>query len=122
MLAELKTVSQPAGQPGTRRWFADEEMDLIVWYTPDGNLDGFQLCYDKGGNERALTWKAGGSVVHCAVDQGEDLPTDNRTPIMAPDGRPSVGRVLEEFEERGAELPTDLRTLVAEKIRTVSVF
>jgi hypothetical protein len=35
---------------------ADDYFDLIVWYEPDGGVHGFQLCYDKPGRERALTW------------------------------------------------------------------
>ncbi len=40
-----------------RRWFADDFFDLIVWYDPDGRLDGFQLCYNKSFDEHAFTWR-----------------------------------------------------------------
>jgi hypothetical protein len=30
-----------------RRWLSDDYFDLIVWYTSDDTVHGFQLCYDK---------------------------------------------------------------------------
>ena len=55
MLAEIRNARQIAGED-FRRWFTDEEFDLIVWYGDDRSLVGFQLCYDKQDRERALTW------------------------------------------------------------------
>lgn len=116
MLGELKAVSQDKTDPGRRRWFADEEMDLIVWYTEAGGLDGFQLCYDKTGDEHAFTWKTRGGLVHTRIDAGEDLPSDNRTPILVPDGLVPLGRVLGEFKARAAELEPDLVRFVCAKL------
>lgn len=45
MLVELKDVRQIPND-GFRRWFTDEDFDLIVWYEDD-KITGFQLCYDK---------------------------------------------------------------------------
>ena len=56
MLRELKKVRQIEGDRH-RRWFADEELDLILWYGPEKKLDGFQICYDKLAGTRMITWK-----------------------------------------------------------------
>ena len=54
MLAEVEHVRQRAGEP-RRRWFASDDLDLIVWLDEADRFVGFQLCYDKGRSERALT-------------------------------------------------------------------
>ena len=57
MLYEIKDVQQEESGPFCR-WFADRDFDLFVWYNEDDSFFGFQLCYEKGKNEKALTWKA----------------------------------------------------------------
>ncbi|MBI3549825.1 MAG: hypothetical protein HY078_12375 [Elusimicrobia bacterium] len=118
MLEEFKSVRQ-SDPSGHRRWFADDEMDLIVWYTDAGVLEGFQLCYDKTGSEHAFTWKSRpgkGAIVHTRVDAGEDNPGKNNSPVLAPDGSAPVDRVLKEFRERAARLDPALAGLVADRI------
>ena len=56
MLRELKNIRQIDGER-RRRWFADDEMDLILWFSPEKRLDGFEICYDKLGGTRTITWK-----------------------------------------------------------------
>jgi len=55
MLTEIRNARQVEGE-GFRRWFTDDYFDLIVWYGDQNAMIGFQLCYDKQGKERALTW------------------------------------------------------------------
>ena len=62
MLTEIEKTRQIPGE-GIRRWFRDDELDLIVWYGDDGSIEGFQLCYDKLQHERALT--SNGLAVEC---------------------------------------------------------
>ena len=38
-----------------RKWLSDDHFDLIVWYTSNDKIYGFQLCYGKPRFERALT-------------------------------------------------------------------
>lgn len=54
-----------------RRWLVDESFYLIVWYDSLGAVHGFQLCYDKPGAERALTWISNRGFSHTQVDHGE---------------------------------------------------
>ena len=53
VMKELRSSRKP-GEP-ERRWFHGDQLDLIVWLTEEGEIMGFQLCYDRRGKERALT-------------------------------------------------------------------
>jgi len=116
MLQEFKKVSQPQETPGYRRWFTDPEMELIVWYSPEGVARGFQLCYDRNGHERAFTWHVDAGMVHTAVDGGEDSPLRNDSPILVPDGVPRTDRALAQFKESASGLEPELVALVTEKL------
>jgi hypothetical protein len=69
-----------------RRWFIDEYLDLIVWYSPDDEIIGFKLCFDKDSNERALHWMHPSTSTRHRVDDGESNPTCKGTPILLSDG------------------------------------
>lgn len=112
MLREFTDVSQQRGVKGKRRWFSDNEMDLIVWYTEDDKVTGFQLCYDRGGHERAFTWKADGTMTHDAVDGGESSPIRNDSPVLVHGKEPPSANVLVDFRERAQELPHGVAELV----------
>jgi hypothetical protein len=70
LLRELSHVRQALEAP-RRRWFADDYFDLIVWVGNRGECIGFQLCYDKSGDEHALTWHKKTGFRHHRVDSGE---------------------------------------------------
>lgn len=118
MLKENKNVSQVPDE-GPRRWFFDEFFDLIVWYDQAGKkVEGFQLCYDKKGNERALTWRKSGSIDHTKVDVGEDPFRAKMTPILVADGAFETSRIFEKFQAAADLLEENLRDLVADVIKT----
>ena len=50
------------------RCFSYPDMDLAVWYDDHDAILGFELCYDKGQNERAM--KAGGGFPAQRIDDG----------------------------------------------------
>ncbi len=56
MLRELKNDRQNKGDRH-RRWFKDEQLEIILWYDDERKLDGFQICYDKLAASRLITWK-----------------------------------------------------------------
>lgn len=116
MLEEFKSVAQQPETPGYRRWFSDAVLELIVWYSPAGAVRGFQLCYDRDGRERAFTWHVDAGMAHTAVDDGEDSPLRNDSPILVPDGVPRTDWALEQFEARSARLDPALASLVARKL------
>jgi hypothetical protein len=116
MLKEVKTVRQVAGEHA-RRWFAAEAVDLIVWVDAAGAPVGFQLCYDRGGAEKALTWSSPDRFSHMAVDDGEGRAFRHKgTPILVPGGSFDGARVAKIFRAESAELPAGLARLIAAKI------
>ena len=80
MLTEIQNVRQIPGE-GFRRWFSDNYFDLIVWYDDERKLVGFQLCYDKDGRERALTWTHEHGFQHNRIDSGEIAGHIKMTPV-----------------------------------------
>ena len=113
MLEEFSKVAQERGADGARRWFSDEEMDLIVWIAEDGAFAGFELCYDKSGRERAFEWRSGGTLRRFVVDSGESTPLRNDTPILrSGGGEGDIKRVLAAFRARAARLEPAVVELV----------
>lgn len=107
---------QVPGEP-RRLWHTDDYFDLYVWFTPDGAIAGFQLCYDKYGDQRALTWLASGTFRHERVDAGDENPYDTRTPVLC-DACPLDAEALRrEFVERAEDLDASLRDLILEHLR-----
>ncbi len=96
MLREIADVRQIKGEP-RRRWFTDEHFDLVIWSEED-EIVGFQLCYDKSKDERALTWKPESGFSHHGVDGGEDRAGRYKgTPILVADGKFDAVRVAAIF-------------------------
>lgn len=106
--------------PGRRRWFDDDMLpfELIVWYGPAGAVEGFQLCYNLGQGEHALTWRAGTGFAHNAVDGGSGGPFSNLTPILVPDGAVPWGDLTKRFADCSASLEPALRELVSARLAT----
>ena len=101
-----------------RRWFFDENFDLIAWYAHDGTLSGFQLCYDKAAREKALTWFSNRGLSHHLVDPGDQCPWVNRSPMLvASDGRTGMTQLLASFVVSDGHLPSELSRLVGQKIK-----
>ena len=114
-LEELPPRSVP-GEPG-RRWFSSKKLDLIVWLSPTGSPIGFQLCYDKGQSERAITWTEPDKLTHSQVDSGEVDPLHPKaTPILLPDGSFDARLLIERLRAVRGELPDELFALVVSKL------
>jgi len=113
---EFLRVKQESG-PGRRRWFEDDGLELIVWYDAVGEINGFQICYVVEFDwARALTWRRGQGFVHDIVDEGDERPDKNLTPILIPDGQVPWERITAEIGRRGAILEPDLRSLILERL------
>jgi hypothetical protein len=120
VLAEYESVRQIRGE-GHRRWFADEYFDLIVWSDRPGtdrsHITGFQLCYDRSGYERALTWTRDHGYSHEKVDTGESGPGGLKsTPILVADGFFDGAQVAMRFREASKGIDPDIADLVLDKL------
>jgi hypothetical protein len=114
MLKELPS-SQRQGEP-KRRWFQSDALDLIVWLTEGEGIWGFQLCYDRGREERVLTWTAEAGYSHDRIDDGEGNPIKNQTPILIPDGTFPGRRVLDELVSETRGIDPRIRAFVVERV------
>ncbi len=115
MLSEQSTRPVPNDFP--RRWLGDDYFDLIVWYEADSSFHGFQPCYDKPGQERALTWTPKRGFVHTGIDDGEQTPIANCTPILVPGGVFPAALVREQFLSRSMQIEGSIREFVLAKIQ-----
>jgi hypothetical protein len=115
---EVLRARQVPGEP-PRRWFSSSELDLIVWCDDAGAPIAFQLCYDKGRRERALTWEPATGLIHSAVDDGERTVgmRYKATPILEPDGPLDIPRVAERFRAARPGLPPDIADFVSARLR-----
>src|SRR5271167_1142106 len=104
MLRELSPVRQVPGE-NFRRWFADQTLEIIVWYDQASSISGFQACYDLPDQPRALTWTLKRGFSHATIDNGEDKPTSNRTPMLAPSSDYDAAKLFQSFLASGTELP-----------------
>jgi hypothetical protein len=117
MLSEIRGARQIAGE-GFRRWFTDNDLDLILWYGDDGQPLGFQLCYDKEDVERALTWTAAYGFQHNRIDAGEVPGRAKMTPLIIADGSFSPDTVAARFLRDSADLEPAIVTFVHEKLKS----
>ena len=116
VLTEIRNVRQERGA-GSRRWFQSDGLDLIVWRDADGALAGFQLCYDFGRGEHALTWRASAGFAHSAVDDGDErVGGGKQTPILVAGGEVPWTELTARFAVGGATLERELRDLVAARL------
>lgn len=100
-----------------RQWFADEYFDLFVWTDDKGAIMSFQLCYDKGHDEHALTWKDPSTYVHQRVDDGESHPGRSKaTPILLADGIFNFKKIADRFKSESTAMSPALSGFVYEKL------
>ena len=113
----LLTPIQAVAGDRDRRWISDDYFDLVLWYEADREqVYGFQLCYGKPLDERALTWICERGFTHQAIDSGEASPMSNRTPVLTAGSTFPAEQVRAEFEARSASLPEELRQFILSKI------
>mgnify|MGYP006961791758 CR=1 FL=1 len=116
MLREIHDVRQVRGDP-RRRWFSDEEFDLIVWLDPEDRIIGFQLCYDKPTEQKALTWLKDDGYHHSRIDDGDNPGKMKASPVLEADGRFDREGVGPRFRENRGDVPENIAAFVCDRIR-----
>ncbi|MBU0927148.1 MAG: hypothetical protein KKA67_05325 [Spirochaetes bacterium] len=107
---------------GFRRFFSTRYFDLMVWYSENGGiLTGFQLCYDKRGEERAVTFKLDeGAEVrsHRFVATGRSSDRSNAmTSILSGDAGSLPADVAEKFSAASASLQPEIVAFIGGVLR-----
>jgi hypothetical protein len=118
MLIEVNNVRQIKDEPH-RRWFTSDWFDLIVWYETPETISGFQLCYAKNENERALTWKGADHWYHLGVDDGENRGQLHKaSPMLVMDGKFNADLVLSRFMAECTQLPEALSAFIVNRLQS----
>ena len=102
-----------------RRWFSDDDFDLIVWLDSRGAIRWFELCYDRSRVERALTWTPTHGYQHWRVDTGDASGLNYAmTPILEPDDTEfPKDRVIAAFVAAADALEPTLRSFVVQRLQ-----
>ena len=116
-MREVRPTRQVPGEP-RRRWFSSSDLDLIVWCDGADSPVAFQLCYDKGRDERALTWEPSTGLIYSAVDDGEASPgmRYKATPVLEPDAAVDLGRLAARFVADSDGVPADIVDFVSARL------
>lgn len=114
MLAEVKVAQKEENY--RRRWFEDDFFELIVWFDSSDAIHGFQLCYPRYGDERALTWKQEIGFLHEKIDDSRVFGSMPATAILVPDGIFPAELVLNEFKKRSKEIEGEIAQFILEKL------
>jgi len=111
MLREIKKIRQINGEP-SRRWFNSHDMDLIIWHDKNEFI-GFQICYEKTGQEKALSWKKDSGQVHQKVDDGESRKGHYKaTPLLVNIGQYNIEKIKNDFEKYSQSISKEVRCFV----------
>lgn len=116
MFRETPAVRQIKGDP-KRRWFTDDDLELIVWLGNEDKIIGFQLCYEIERQPKALTWQETDSFFHNGIDDGEQWPGCHKsTPILVQDGIFDKTHVGNRFARSSQSLPAEIADFVKNKL------
>lgn len=115
MLAEVPVAQKE--EHYRRRWFEDDFFELIVWFDSSNAIYGFQLCYPRYGDERALTWKPEMGFTHEKIDDSRVFGSMPATAILVPDGIFPSDMVISEFANRSKNIDDKISKFVLEKLK-----
>ena len=119
MLREIQSVRQIAGE-GHRRWFTDSHMDLYIWQDAAHTVCGFQLCYDKPNQEKALSWRQSSGFEHTLIDCANE-PFDQQTPLLTRNVPINKHHIIQLFHLHANDLPLDIKTCIGQKLSELKV-
>ena len=116
-LQEIDGVRQIPDAEG-RRWFVSRDLDLLVWYSGDDEIYGFQLCCGEGESEDALTWMVDRGFLLSRVDDGEGggAGKPKKSPMLVAGGNTDVSELAAKFEAQCRDLPVEIAALVMTRI------
>lgn len=116
MLVEIHVMQDEHTPTRHKRWFQDNYFDLFVWQDDDAQIVSFQLCYDRFGKERVISWNHERGFGHHRIDDGEISPHKNMSPIFISDGKFSYEEVVPKFAQAVQHINADIGTFVMQKL------
>ncbi|OUD13896.1 hypothetical protein [Thioflexithrix psekupsensis] len=116
MLKEI-TVHRQDESDRIKRWFQNSYFDLFTWQDLNGDILSFQLCYDRRGRERVISWDARHGFEHSCIDDGESMPNRNMTPVFGQDALFSDQHVVQAFENASCGIDPEIGQFVLKQLR-----
>lgn len=101
----------------TRRWFADESFDLVLWSDHNDAFVAFELSYGKPHFERTVTWSAEHGYGSARVDAGEDSPLKNQSPVVDSPASFPKADIIATFIKASVEIDQSVAVFVLIKLR-----
>ncbi len=114
MLRDTPIRQVPGDLP--RKWMMDGEMELILWFDEQQHLFGFELVYDRFGDQRSLRWTPNAGLSHHRIDDGERTGRIGCTPILRDGGPADIASVSARFQQHAADLPAPIRDFVLRRL------
>lgn len=102
-----------------RNWFYSSYCDLYLWINENSEIIELQLTYDKDSQEKMIHWKTlkdGIKLSHCEVDDGQDNPSANLSPIIKPLCHPICANARERIISQPWDMEAKEKECVLEKI------
>jgi len=117
-LSEFTHTGQHHGEP-FRRWFMNQQMDLIVWFDACNEPISFQFCFDKPEAEKSLMWSAEYGYLFMAVDDGDNPYgfEHKKSPMMVAGTKPDMEIIEDLFTLVNGSLPEKVSRFVCNKIK-----
>ena len=115
-MREILNVRQHTDE-SRRRWFVDDYFELIVWFDAADRIVLFELSYDLEHDWRAIRWNAADGCTHFRVDDGEDRPHRNATPLLRKATDPPPEAMWDAFERQSGSLDEAVLPVVAVRLR-----
>jgi hypothetical protein len=115
MLRELR-LTQNDSSGICKRWFQDDYFDLFTWQELTGKVTSFQLCYDRLGRERVISWDGERGFGHHLVDDGESSPHKNMSPVFVVDGPFYSQEVIPKFVQASHQINETIRKFIMQKL------
>ena len=112
MLKEIRQTGRKPGEP-RKRWFADADMDLFVWFDDDGGIVAYHLTYGKLKEEKALTWSHTHGFSHLGVDDGTRPGKYPASPLLVADGSFEPGKLIARLRQGAGDLDTSIAEFIA---------
>jgi hypothetical protein len=120
-LIEVRNCRQIRGEP-QRRWFANRDLDLIVWFGEKNDICGFQFCYRETNAEYAVTWEEKQGFRRQFVDSGDGYPRRRAmTPILVGNFAKPTRYLADVFRDHQDDIDPRLAGFVEAILQTYQV-
>jgi len=114
MLTDHPIREVPGDLP--RKWLSDDSIELVVWFSENDQIFGFQIHYDLHDQLKAFRFTRDSGFSHHLIDSGEDDPAVNCSPILSESTPVNISQVESLFRSHSKELPSDIRNFILDRI------